>query len=74
MRAIPELSTTELHVALVCRFTMLAKSIGVCVSSKCAQSSREVMVRGAEPGVVFSAGLGGPTRWGVGAGFRYLRA
>ena len=31
MRAYPELSVTGLHVVVVCRFAILAKSIGVCV-------------------------------------------
>ena len=57
MRAYPELSMTGLHVVVVCRFAILAKSIGVCVYNKSAQSPREVMAGGAGPGAAGDEGL-----------------
>ena len=57
MEAYPELSVTGLHVVSVCRFAMSAKSVGVCVCSKCAQSPKEVTAGGAGPIAGRDAGL-----------------
>ena len=53
---------TGLHAVGVCRFAILAKSTGVCVCIRCAQSTKEVMAGGARPGAVVDAGLGILTR------------
>ena len=59
---------TGLHVVGVCRFAILAKSIarGVCVYSRCVQSTKEVMAGGARTGAAVDAGLSVLTRLGVG--------
>ncbi len=58
IRAYPEMSMTDGHVAVVCRFAILC----VCVFLRDAQSIKEVMAGGAGPGAAVDPALDGWTR------------
>ena len=62
IRAYPELSVIDGHVAGVCRFAILANSRGVCVCRSRAQSIKEVIAGRAGPGASVDPAWGGLAR------------
>ncbi len=62
IRAYPELSVTDGHVAGVCWFAILANSRGVCVCRSRAQSVKDVIVGRAGPIAVVDPAWGGFAR------------